>query len=330
MSNPYEAGELIDFSNPPAKTDLDEPRDALNRLIEQCDIGIERIIEEVNAHLVLAGITKQADDFQRSLVEFTEQGLVMEEMIKAAYMQMFPVDETTPRQQLLRILRETHVLQKPAHIPVKVYSHIPGELTELDDKGTHFGYILNDGEANLGVTRDQREYRLYPNTVFSFPGAVRISGNARMRIFTAMNQKGMLDIKGDIGSSGRQNYIDGCTSTLLISPVMKGDACINSLYFPEKTKQTQHTHPSIRAGIVANGEGICKTPVGDIPLQKGNSFFLPPETWHSFHTEERKTLTVVAFHPDSDFGPTHEDHPMLNRTHFEFLHKLKSAKKLRK
>jgi hypothetical protein len=23
---------------------------------------------------------------------------------------------------------------------------------------------------------------------------------------------------------------------------------------------------------------------------------------------------VIAYHPDSDFGPTHENHPMVNRT----------------
>jgi hypothetical protein len=34
---------------------------------------------------------------------------------------------------------------------------------------------------------------------------------------------------------------------------------------------------------------------------------------------------VLAFHPDSDFGPTDEDHPMLNRTYFYFLHRLRSA-----
>ena len=25
-------------------------------------------------------------------------------------------------------------------------------------------------------------------------------------------------------------------------------------------------------------------------------------------------MDVVAYHPDSDTGPTHDDHPMLNRT----------------
>jgi hypothetical protein len=25
-------------------------------------------------------------------------------------------------------------------------------------------------------------------------------------------------------------------------------------------------------------------------------------------------MDIVAFHPDSDFGPMHDDHPMINRT----------------
>jgi hypothetical protein len=35
---------------------------------------------------------------------------------------------------------------------------------------------------------------------------------------------------------------------------------------------------------------------------------------HKFSTPYGEELQVIAFHPDSDFGPTDEDHPMLNRT----------------
>ena len=34
---------------------------------------------------------------------------------------------------------------------------------------------------------------------------------------------------------------------------------------------------------------------------------------HSFCTAA-SSLDVVVYHPDSDTGPTHHDHPMLNRT----------------
>lgn len=325
ISEPYQAGQLIDFKEPPLETDLDASRNTLRTSLANPDTDIDSVFRRVNRYLFAAGITKQKHDLQNSFAEFVGQENSKEEMINAAYQQLCLSGDTSPRDKLLKILAVTHVLAKPPHIPVQVYSHIPGEKTELGPEATHFGYVLNEGKGNRACTEEGLEYPLYPNTMFAFPGAVQIVGETRMRVFSAIGQKGLRTLTGDIGDWGRQNYIDGCTSTLQISPVMKGDACMNSLYFPENVKQTQHTHPSIRAGIVARGEGICKTPVGDIPLSPGNSFFLPPETWHSFHTEEGKSLTVVAFHPDSDFGPTHEDHPMLNRTHFAFLHKLKSA-----
>jgi hypothetical protein len=34
---------------------------------------------------------------------------------------------------------------------------------------------------------------------------------------------------------------------------------------------------------------------------------------HSFATQGA-ALDVIAWHPDSDFGPRDEDHPMVNRT----------------
>jgi len=40
---------------------------------------------------------------------------------------------------------------------------------------------------------------------------------------------------------------------------------------------------------------------------------LPEDTPHSFFTYE-ETMDVIAWHPDSDTGPSDEDHPMVNRT----------------
>jgi hypothetical protein len=34
---------------------------------------------------------------------------------------------------------------------------------------------------------------------------------------------------------------------------------------------------------------------------------------HAFLSEE-ESLDILAWHPDSDVGPTDEDHPMLNHT----------------
>jgi len=67
------------------------------------------------------------------------------------------------------------------------------------------------------------------------------------------------------------------------------------------------------AGVIESRGGMCRTPEGEHPLQSGTMFVIPAETVHSFHTADSELL-VVAYHPDSDTGPTHDDHPMVNRT----------------
>ena len=44
---------------------------------------------------------------------------------------------------------------------------------------------------------------------------------------------------------------------------------------------------------------------------RGNS--IPTGGQHSFFTDDQ-TMDVIAYHPDSDTGPDHDDHPMVNRT----------------
>ncbi len=46
------------------------------------------------------------------------------------------------------------------------------------------------------------------------------------------------------------------------------------------------------------------------------NIFIPANNLHKFRTQEEK-LTVVCFHPDSDTGFTHTNHPMLKRTMVE-------------
>ena len=112
---------------------------------------------------------------------------------------------------------------------------------------------------------------------------------------------------------GRLKYIDGCTDSLLIPPIMLGDPCLNLLFFPPKIHQTQHTYPSMRVGMVVRGRGCCVTPYEEATLAPGVVFVIPTDGLHSFHTED-SSMTVIANHPESDFGPTHEEHPMINRT----------------
>jgi len=123
-----------------------------------------------------------------------------------------------------------------------------------------------------------------------------------------------LEIIGEIEDKGRLAYIDGCTDTLLVSPPRKGDACLNLLHFPTNITQTQHLHPSIGMGVVLYGQGVAwQDNNWEHPLIKGAMFCLDEGETHSFKTTT-KEMNIIAYHPDSDFGPTDENHPMLNKT----------------
>jgi quercetin dioxygenase-like cupin family protein len=125
--------------------------------------------------------------------------------------------------------------------------------------------------------------------------------------------RGLMLFGGPVEDTGRLRYIDGCLDTLLVSPPVKGDPCLNLLHIPQGVSQTAHTHPSVRLGCVLAGEGHCVTTDGKMPLTPGEIFVLPAEEVHSFHTTNKDVL-IVVYHPDSDFGPTNEAHPMLNKT----------------
>ena len=180
---------------------------------------------------------------------------------------------------------------------------------QLPDDGTHFGFV-QQGDTLLSC--DSGEFRLSAGMYFSVPGKASIRGG-RGIVATRLGFDGFFQIGGPVESRGRLRYINGCSDSLLISPVVYGDPCLNLLHIPAHTNQTQHTHPSLRAGVIVSGTGTCKSPEGDTPLTSGTVFMIPAESMHSFHTTD-SDLLVVAWHPDSDTGPTHDDHPMVNRT----------------
>lgn len=121
---------------------------------------------------------------------------------------------------------------------------------------------------------------------------------------------------GLVEDYGRLNYIDGCKDSILFSPISKGEPCLNALYMPEKVHQTMHTHPSTRTGFIIVGGARAITENKDINLETGMIFYLPTDLKHKFRSDlgENVMMKLVAYHPDSDFGPTHEEHPMINRT----------------
>lgn len=194
------------------------------------------------------------------------------------------------------------------NFPTSFYAWKENSL-ELSGGGTHFGYIFK-GDSQLKTNLGS--FHLREKMFFCVPNNFTIEGGEGV-IVTRIGYNGMFSIGGQIEENGRLRYIDGCRDTLLIPPLIKGDPCLNALYFPRKITQTPHTHPSVRVGIVASGNGECVTPDGVFPLQAGQAFIIPPEALHSFNTYDDE-MVVIAYHPDSDFGATHEEHPMINRT----------------
>ncbi len=194
------------------------------------------------------------------------------------------------------------------NFPTSFYAWNTDSL-ELSGEATHFGYIFK-GEATLKAT--QGTFNLRERMFFCVPNSLQISGGEGI-IVSRIGYNGMFFLGGAIENSGRLRYIDGCRDTLLIPPLMKGDPCLNALYFPKNITQTPHTHLSVRVGIVAKGNGECVTPDGVFPLKAGSAFIISTDALHSFNTYDDE-MVVIAYHPDSDFGATHEDHPMVNRT----------------
>lgn len=190
---------------------------------------------------------------------------------------------------------------------LSAFSH---DALRLDVGATHFGYVY-EGKARL--TCASGSFELGSGMYFSLPGEGVVEGASRGIVTSRLGYRGFFQVGGPAEQKGRLKYIDGCTDSLLIPPVMMGDPCLNLLYFPPGIEQTQHTHPSLRVGIVIRGAGRCVTPGETIPLLPGSPFVIPAEGLHSFHTDA-SSMTVIAYHPDSDFGPTHENHPMINRT----------------
>lgn len=181
--------------------------------------------------------------------------------------------------------------------------------TSLDGAGSHFGVVI-DGKSTLSCAAGS--FELCAGMYFVVPGEARLVGGRGLTIHTQAHRAQFM-LGGPIEERGRLRYVNGCTDSLLIAPILRGDPCLNYLHLPAGSRQASHTHLSDRIGAVLSGSGICVTPQASHTLEPGSVFIIDAETEHCFHPDA-EALRVVAFHPDSDVGSTHQDHPMLNRT----------------
>lgn len=157
------------------------------------------------------------------------------------------------------------------------------------------------------------EWALRPGMFAVLPAGAVVGGEGFGLAVIRRAYEGLFQVGGPVERVGRLRYIDGCTDTLLTCPPRWGEPCLNHLHIPAATLQTTHTHPSDRVGVITRGRGRCWTPAGSTPLRPGMGWWIPAGLPHHFETDD-EPLDVLAWHPDSDFGPTDEVHPMINRT----------------
>lgn len=197
---------------------------------------------------------------------------------------------------------------------------------ELPHDQTHYGFLAR---GRLAIECMAVDIRIPEGFYFSIPGraSLELLQDAEGVIISKPDFDGFLTF-GKIEVHGRLKYINGCTDSLLIPPIKMGDPCLNLLYFPPQTDQTMHTHPSDRIGMILSGRGECVTEDerGRVvtPLRPGMLFCIHTGGRHKFLTRQTP-MRVLAYHPDSDFGPTDEDHPMINRTMVEGVSAAKLA-----
>lgn len=180
---------------------------------------------------------------------------------------------------------------------------------------TMFGFSFGNSSLHIG----KREYNVRSNQYFSIP--VRnedVTIDPTDDLF-AVFRLGFIghDMVGtqDISKPGKLSYIDGCSDSLMVYPPRQGDPSLNYLHFPKNINQSYHTHPSLRIGCVVSGKGVSDADTA-VSLIAGTFFCLEEHELHRFRTEN-SDMKVIAYHPDGDWGPTDENHTMLNRTYIK-------------
>lgn len=182
----------------------------------------------------------------------------------------------------------------------------------LEEDATHFAVVTR---GKVMVTSEEWDpCMLRVGMFFVLVGEALAAGQgSEGLVISRFGYAGLRQMGGPVEAEGRLRYIDGCSDTLLVSPPRRGEPCLNHLHIPAGTVQTAHSHPSDRIGVVLRGSGECRSAGGAHELKAGMGWYLPAGCVHHFATAE-ESLDIVAWHPDSDFGPTDEDHPMINRT----------------
>jgi len=215
---------------------------------------------------------------------------------------------------------------------------LKNELNQLDSMYPAIGYMLDKQSFTLpsfaqycslygysygqtSLTIDTKTYQLEQGQYFGLSVKEQAVAVCIDKLFLVVRLGYIVPSQiGWVEKKGRLSYIDGCSDSLLVYPSRLGDSSLNLLYFPPGIDQSFHRHPSIRLGCVIDGQGFSS--YGELDQEKesilatGTAFCLNEQERHRFRTQSG-TMSIIAFHPDGDWGPTDHNHTMLNRTYLE-------------
>jgi hypothetical protein len=199
--------------------------------------------------------------------------------------------------------------------PSSLWGHREGKSYFESPTDHTFGLVMS-GQPEL-ESPDRGRFSLPSGMYFSVPGKFSLSGTADVALFRRSGYRGLFLIGGPVESRGRLCYINDASTTLICPPPRNGDPCLNLLTFPPNILQSAHIHPTVRLGAVIGGSGECVLGKDErIKLRPGLVFQIEAGLVHSFSSGEHG-LSVVAYHPDSEGGPTDSNHPMLVRTYLK-------------
>lgn len=185
---------------------------------------------------------------------------------------------------------------------------------------TIYGFVLQGSITANSLTASNNQYFCL-TSIDDRDLTVYFNENTHVVLIERIGFKGQNQIGGPLESKGRLTYIDGCSDSLLVYPPRLGDPSLNYLFFPPGIDQTFHIHPSLRFGLVVEGQGFSDVvgfngETSVLELKQGVVFCLEEMELHRFRTGST-SMKVVAWHPDGDWGPTDHNHTMLNRTYIQ-------------
>lgn len=183
-------------------------------------------------------------------------------------------------------------------------------------------FEVSNRSENFGRSKHEMDVASndFITTVKGF-NAISYYPHVRMLLVQFTGYKGMTTT-GEVPNFGNLGYINGAMNRLIVAPKKYGEPCLNGLYIDKPIDQTPHTHPSSRTGLVMDGNVTARIyqnhdrldKYKEVNLVRGDVFIMSENVMHSFHKSDHEKTWLCAFHPDSNFGPTDEVAPMINRT----------------